>query len=461
VTEPLVSVVIPTYQRRASVQRLLVALARQTLASAEYEVIVPIDGSDDGTREMIERFEAPYRLVGSWQPNRGRAAARNAGIRLAAGRIVVFLDDDMEPRPGFLRAHLDAHPAGSRRAVIGPVPIHVDASSPPLVHFRQAGMDAHLTRLAEQGHRLGFRDMYSGNLSLPRELLNEIGGFDETFTLYGHEDYELALRLVKAGAELGYCPGAMALQHYEKDYAGFARDCMARGRTAVHFARKHPDVASSLQLATYRAGPLGWRTTRAVMLFLTRVMPAFPAWVLAAMQWLERRRPSRLPGLYRRSLDYFFWVGARSALRESALRPPLPVRLGMGLLALAALAMGLRVAGREMRALGRISGPDEITRYEARFQALRQALPPSARAGYVTDRATWTPGDEEGPRLAFKHVVLTQYALLPAIITPETGEGLAVGNFDSLTAADSIALRGFTVVRDFGNGVLPLRRAVE
>lgn len=460
-TEPLISVVIPTYQRCASVRRLLAALSRQTVPAAEYEVIVPIDGSDDGTKEMIDRFDAPYRLVGSWQPNRGRAAARNAGIRLAGGRIVVFLDDDMEPLPEFLRAHLDAHPPGSRRAVIGPVPIHADASSPPIVHFRREGMDTHLTRLAEPDYRLGFRDIYSGNLSLPRELLNEIGGFDETFTLYGHEDYELALRLVRTGAELGYCPTATAIQHYEKDYADFARDCMARGRTAVLFARKHPDVASSLQLATYRTGPLGWRTTRAVMLLLTRVMPAFPAWVIGTMQWLERRRPTRLPGLYRRSLDYFFWAGARSALRESARRPLLPMRLGAGLLALAAVAMGLRVAAREVRALRRAGGPDEITRYEARFQQLRQVLPASARVGYVTEPATWMPGDVEGPRLAFRRLVLTQYSLLPALLVSDSGSALAVGNVDSLTAADSAATRGFTVVRNFGDGVLLLRRSVE
>jgi glycosyltransferase involved in cell wall biosynthesis len=461
VTAPLISVVIPTYQRCASVRRLLLALSHQTVAAAEYEVIVPIDGSDDGTREMIDRFDAPYRLVGAWQPNRGRAAARNAGVRLARGRIVVFLDDDMEPLPGFLRAHLDAHPPGSRRAVIGPVPIHADASSPPIVHFRQAGMDAHLARLAERDYRLGFRDIYSGNLSLPRELLNEIGGFDETFTLYGHEDYELALRLVKAGAELDHCPAASALQHYEKDFADFARDCLARGRTAVLFARKHPDVASTLQLAAYRTGPLGWRTTRAVMLLLTRAMPAFPAWVIAAMEWLERHRPRRLPGLYRRSLDYFFWVGAKSALRESTPQPGLPMRLGIGLLALAALVMGLRVAAREVRGLRRAGGPDEITRYEARFQGLRQVLPASARVGYLTEPAAWMPGDDEGPRLAFKRLVLTQYALLPAILVPESGGALAVGNFDSLTAADSVATRGFTVVRDLGNGVLLLRRPVE
>ncbi|MGH2373614.1 MAG: glycosyltransferase family 2 protein [Gemmatimonadales bacterium] len=50
-TEPVrISVVIPTYQRCASVRRTLEALARQTMAATEYDVIVPIDGSDDGTR---------------------------------------------------------------------------------------------------------------------------------------------------------------------------------------------------------------------------------------------------------------------------------------------------------------------------------------------------------------------------------------------------------------------------
>jgi glycosyltransferase involved in cell wall biosynthesis len=60
VSEPVrISVVIPTYQRCASVRRALEALAHQTMPATEYEVIVPIDGSDDGTKEMIEGFRAP------------------------------------------------------------------------------------------------------------------------------------------------------------------------------------------------------------------------------------------------------------------------------------------------------------------------------------------------------------------------------------------------------------------
>lgn len=456
-----VSVVIPTYQRCASVQRALEALGHQTMAATEYEVIVAVDGSDDGTTEMIERFQAPYRLSTLWQPNRGRAAARNAGIRVACGEVIVFLDDDMEPAPGCLLAHADAHPPGSRRAVIGPVPIPVDASSPPIVHYRSEGMESHLSRLAEPGHRLGFRDMYSGNLSLRRDLLHEVGGFDETFTLYGHEDYELALRLVNAGVELGYSPQAIALQYYEKDFAAFARDCLARGHTAVLFARKHPDTTSSPQLAGYHTGSPGWRLVRSGMLALSTWWPRFPEWVIAAMTRLEQRRPRRLPGLYRRSLDYFFWVGAQSALRAPS-RPGLQrLRFGLSVMVLFVVGYSLRLAAREVRELQHASGPDEISRYEARFQGLRQALPPYGRVGYVTDATPQGGDDVEAPRLAFKRYLLTQYALVPTIVLPEYPGPLAVGNFQSPNGLTSGTQRQPTLVRDFGGGVMLLRTAAE
>ena len=94
--DPTISVVIPTYQRRASLLRALAALSTQTIPPAEYEVVVAIDGSTDGTAGAVRSFPAPYRLRALEQPNRGRAAARNAGIGAAAGELIVFLDDDMD-----------------------------------------------------------------------------------------------------------------------------------------------------------------------------------------------------------------------------------------------------------------------------------------------------------------------------------------------------------------------------
>jgi GT2 family glycosyltransferase len=463
VSEPVrISVVIPTYQRCASVRRALEALTRQTMPAAEYEVIVPIDGSDDGTREMIAGFRAPYRLTADWHPNQGRAAARNAGISLAQGQLIIFLDDDMEPVPGFLLAHWEAHPQGSRRAVVGPVPIPVDASSPPIVHYRQSGMNAHLDRLAQPGYKLGFRDIYTGNLSLPRELLREVGGFDETFKLYGHEDYELALRLVKAGVELGYCPAATAYQAYDKDFAALAQDCMAKGRTAVLFARMHSDVASSPQLATYRAGPWKWRATRAPLLLLSRWFPTFPERLIGSMTRLERRRPRRLHTYYRLAFDYFFWVGVQSALREQQRPDVRRIRTGLAVLVLIALASNLRVLIRELHHFAEIAPPDEITRYEDRFRELRRSLPPQGRVGYVTDAVpAESVAGADAARLAFKHYVLTQYALLPTLVLPDVPGALTVGNFDTAGGLDPEVTRGRTLVRDFGNGVVLFRTTAE
>jgi GT2 family glycosyltransferase len=465
VTGPVrISVVIPTYQRRASIQRALEALGRQTLPATEFEVIVPIDGSDDGTREMLDGFQAPFRLTAIWQPNQGRAAARNAGTRLANGELIVFLDDDMEPTPGLLQAHLDAHPAGSRRAIVGPVPIPADSSSGPIVSYRRDATNALLARLAQPGYRLGFRDVYTGNLSLQREVLRQVGGLDETFKLYGHEDYELAFRLAKAGVEFGYSPDAVAYQQYDKNFAGLARDCVDRGHTAVLFARKHPEIASGLKLNAYDEGSYKWRLARSVLLWLTGLFPRLPERMVAAMARLERRQPPRLHHYYTLALDYFFWVGATSALRENGargVRRTALAALALACLVLFALASSLRLLGRAVQALHHLPSRDAITSYEDRFRELRPALPPVGRVGYVTDPEIKPAEGLDAPRLAFKRYLLTQYALLPTIVLPDTQAGLVVGNFEAAEIPNTDATAGLRLVRDYGNGVMLFRSQAQ
>jgi len=197
-----ISIVIPTYQRCTSLRHALQALARQTLAPDTYEVIVSIDGSCDGTQEMAAQFPAPYRLHTYWQPNQGRATACNAGMRLARGEVLVLLDDDMEPTPEFLAAHLRAHPAGSRYGVVGAVPISFNRSSPPVVQYIGSKFNLHLEHLAQPCHRFKLRDFYSGNFSIRREVLLEVGAFDESFRIYGNEDLEFSVRLSTAGVHL-------------------------------------------------------------------------------------------------------------------------------------------------------------------------------------------------------------------------------------------------------------------
>jgi GT2 family glycosyltransferase len=328
---PRLSVVIPTYRRRDSVERALSALAQQSVSSADFDVVVSIDGSDDGTRELLEGYQAPYALRSVWRPNRGRAAALNAGIGQAAGDVLVLLDDDMEPAPEFLAGHCRAHGVDSRRGVMGAAPIPLDAGSPPLVAaYIGPKFNEHLVKLAEPGHRNTLRDFYSGNFSIRREVLLEVGLFDEAFKIYGNEDLELAYRLRQAGVTLAYAAEALAYQHYTKDFAALARDTISKGQTAVLLASKHPETIAELQLSAYANGSRRWRWLRASLLGLSRQWVAVPEGVAAGIGWLERRRVKGLQLYYRLALDYFYWVGAEAALRENK-------RFGRGLRSLAGL----------------------------------------------------------------------------------------------------------------------------
>ena len=315
-----ISVIIPTYRRRDSVARALEALAQQTLPPNAYEVIVVIDGSLDGTHELVMDFPAVYALRALWQPNRGRAAACNAGIRAAAGVLLVLLDDDMEPALDFLAAHLRAHSDDARLGVLGAVPVLVEPSSPPVVAYIGAKFDEHLEKLARPGHAFKLRDFYSGNFSIRREIMLAVGLFNEAFKIYGNEDLDLSLRLARKGVRLVYSPAALARQHYTKDFAGLARDTIAKGRTAVLLASKHDGAFDDLKLNTYREGSRRWRLLRATLLGLSRLWAGTPDLLIRLIMGLERRRPGRARTIYHLALDYFYWLGARAAQRERTAR---------------------------------------------------------------------------------------------------------------------------------------------
>jgi glycosyltransferase involved in cell wall biosynthesis len=319
-TAPQVSVVIPTYRRRDSVDQALKALAQQSLPAPAFEVIVSIDGSEDGTRELVAGFPADYALHGLWQLNRGRAAAVNAGLRQAAGRVVVLLDDDMEPAPGCLKAHWESHAGiGPRRGVVGAAPIRLDANAPRVAaEYVAPKFNRHLERLADADHRFGLRDFYTGNFSICRQVLLEVGQFDEDFKIYGNEDLELSYRLTRAGVALAYSAEALAYQHYTKDFPALARDTLAKGQTAVLLARKHPDTFNALQLSTYAQGSPAWRAVRAALLALAARRPGTLDTLVRGVGRLERRPGRVLRVAYRWVLDVCYWAGVQKALQGGA-----------------------------------------------------------------------------------------------------------------------------------------------
>jgi GT2 family glycosyltransferase len=313
----MVSVLIPTHQRRAALRSALESLGRQSIEAATYEVVVATDACSDGTQEMIDALEVPCDLRRVEPQGRGRSAAVNAALAAARGEVAIVLDDDMRVVPEFVERHRAHHPPGSRRCILGAVPVELGEGSTHAARYVRAKFDLHLSRLSDPEHLALPRSFYTGNASVRTEVLREIGGFDESFGIYGNEDVELSLRLRKAGVELGYDSEALAYQEYGKDLGGLQRDTLAKGRTTVLLARSHPEFFSSLRLADPDDASRPWLAVRALLLWLTRYLPGISDAVFAFFSLLERAGLWRFPLFYRPVLDYAFWAGVDAALRES------------------------------------------------------------------------------------------------------------------------------------------------
>jgi GT2 family glycosyltransferase len=314
---PSVSVLIPTHQRCEALRSALESLAEQSVAPVSYEVVVATDACSDGTEGMVDALAVPYSLRRVEPQGRGRSAAVNAALAAARGEVAIVLDDDMRVVPEFVERHRAHHPAGSRRCVLGAVPVELEPGGTHAARYVKAKFDLHLSRLSDPEHLSLPRSFFTGNASLRVEVLREVGGFDESFGIYGNEDVELSLRLRKAGVELGYDPEAKAIQEYDKDLGGLQRDTLAKGRTTVLLARSHPEFFDQLRLADPDDASRPWLAARALLLWLTRRLPGTATVVFALFSLLERAGLWRFPLFYRPVLDYAFWAGVDASLRES------------------------------------------------------------------------------------------------------------------------------------------------
>lgn len=241
------SVVIPTYQRRESACRSVAALDRQTLR--DFEVVVAVDGSSDGTAAALRALDLDFPLTVLEQPNRGRAAAVNAGAGAASGELLLILDDDMSADPRLLAEHDRSHRDGAA-VVMGDLPL--DPASPPNLLSWGVGWWARdrCQRLSSAATEIGIADLLTGQLSIARSGFEAIGGFDESFTregLFGGEDLDLGYRLQRDGQRLVFNPAAISYQYYDVGPGEYLKRARETGRSDWELVAKHPELAARMQ----------------------------------------------------------------------------------------------------------------------------------------------------------------------------------------------------------------------
>lgn len=250
------SVIIPTYNRSEKLEACLKALFAQVYDKKNFEIIVVDDGSQDSTRELLEKMEkhSPVSLTILSQKNQGQGVARNFGMTAAQGEIILFLGDDIMATSSLLEAHDAVHRRHRQEnaAVLGFITWHPRLAATPLMRFMERG-GAVFGRFG--GHQFAFdllagkekadyRFFYTSNISLKSTLITRFK-FDPWFSSYGWEDIELGYRLTKkAGLVLYYEPSAVAYHDHFVTDEQFARRMRAIGCSSHLMHKKYPELGA-------------------------------------------------------------------------------------------------------------------------------------------------------------------------------------------------------------------------
>ncbi len=233
-----ISVVIASKDRARYVERALASLDRQ-IGAPSFEAIVVDNHSSDDTKATVEaarrEYAFPIRYEYEPEPNRGKA--RNRGIAVAQGYIVLFVDDDVQAPPGFLAAHEAAHNAPNL-VVNGPI-LNVSGydqkPKPTMANYSRAFL-------------------CTCNVSVPKHALDAVGGFDEDFRLYGWEDTELGVRLREHGLRWAFAWDAY-IWHIkppsENTLEMETLKALEKAKMASRFIKKQPSSRARMAAGAY------------------------------------------------------------------------------------------------------------------------------------------------------------------------------------------------------------------
>jgi glycosyltransferase involved in cell wall biosynthesis len=242
---PMISVVVPTFDRPRELAACIAALAALDYPVGRYEIVVVDDGSDPPVAPIAAPGRPGLRTTWLRQPNAGPSAARNAGARAATGEILAFTDDDCTPARGWLRALADSvqrEPGALHGGIVENALVHnayADAS--------QTILDVVVPHLIATGSALRF--VTSNNLAMTAERFRASGGFDERYRWA--EDREFCQRCLRSGMPILSVPSAivnhrhdLTLRSYVRQHFGYGRGAydFHSGREAAGMAKVRPDL---------------------------------------------------------------------------------------------------------------------------------------------------------------------------------------------------------------------------
>ena len=237
--QTLVSVIIPTYQRCQRLKIAIESVLSQTYSA--YEIIIMDDGSDDGTKEMVNLFK-DSRISYNWQSNSGiPAKVRNNGIKIAKGEWIAFLDSDDWWLPDKLKdcmhynnddvdlIYHDLKIANNNQKIFNKKKIKSRQLKKPM-----------LNDLLVNGNAIS-----KSSVVVRRKLLIKIGYIDEREELLAAEDYHTWLKIAKLSDKFFYLPKCLGY-YSEHDQNLSKKDMSIPSSNAVSEFREHLNIQENL-----------------------------------------------------------------------------------------------------------------------------------------------------------------------------------------------------------------------
>jgi glycosyltransferase involved in cell wall biosynthesis len=244
---PRISVIIPTYNRQSLVLQAIETVLAQTFQ--DFEVIVVDDGSTDATEQCLEQFKG--KIVYLKTANRGVAAARNSGIRLAGGEFICFLDSDDVWEPSKLQAQIEFADANPQYALIATEVRALDVSQ-KLAGGGKAAIYQIKNGMVADSLLFG-NWIFTSSVMVRRSALDITGWFDEDVGQFG-EDWLLWMKIA-VRFPIYFIPDVLSFYRFQEDSLSVYRPeaqfvslmkCVSRLAELPYF-KERPDLIRRVQ----------------------------------------------------------------------------------------------------------------------------------------------------------------------------------------------------------------------
>lgn len=218
-----ISVVLCTYNNAERLRITLQSFCRLNQPEGlDWELVVVNNNSTDDTETVIKSFDGRLPITYVYEPEQGLSRARNTGLDVAEGELIVFTDDDVKPNPDWLTAYWEAYQDRPEENYFGgPVESEYE-EEPPDGELLEIAMPSVVgLDYGPESGKLDSEDIFIGaNWACPSVHLRRVGGFDESFGLNAStgsvnvgEETELMSRLEDAGL-CGWYVSKAKLKHF-------------------------------------------------------------------------------------------------------------------------------------------------------------------------------------------------------------------------------------------------------